>query len=112
MKTYAHECLACDGEGTVEEIDHARTRSYSEQPAWKTSVCDVCHGDGEVTLDEQAHAFVCAMVEDYQARRITDRAIMAEQRQHIATLEALLKAERDRTAELERHISGGTEVVA
>ena len=52
------------------------------------------------------------MVDDYQARRITDRAIMAEQRQHIATLEALLKAERSRTAELERHISNGTEVVA
>ena len=31
MKTYAHECLACNGEGTV-EIDHARTRSYSGQP--------------------------------------------------------------------------------
>lgn len=112
MKTFSHECLACDGDGTVEEIDHARTRSYSEQPEWKTSVCDVCHGDGEVTLDEQAHAFVCAMVEDYQARRITDRAIMADQRQHIATLEGLLKAERDRVATLERHISNGTEVVA
>ena len=64
MKTYTHECLACNGEGTVEEIDHERTRSYSEQPEWKTSVCDVCHGDGEVTLDETAHAFVCAMVDD------------------------------------------------
>jgi RecJ-like exonuclease len=81
VKTYAHECIACDGEGTVEEIDHARTRSYSEQPEWKTTVCDCCHGDGEVTLDETAHAFVCAMVDDYQARRVTDKAIMAEQRQ-------------------------------
>jgi len=104
VKTYTHECLACNGEGTVEEIDHARTRSYSEQPEWKTTVCECCHGDGEITLDEAAHAFVCAMVDDYHARRVTDKAIMAEQRQHIATLEDLLKAERTRAALLERHI--------
>lgn len=112
MKTYAHECIACDGEGTVEEIDHARTRSYSEQPEWKTSVCECCHGDGEITLDEAAHAFVCAMVDDYHARRVTDKAIMAEQRQQLRTLEDLLKAARDRVAELERHINGAMEVRA
>lgn len=112
MKTYTHECLACNGEGTVEEIDHERTRSYSEQPEWKTSVCDVCHGDGKVTLDETAHAFVCAMVDDYQARRVTDKAIIAEQRQHIRIQDALLKAARDRVAELERHINGAMEVRA
>lgn len=112
MKAYAHECIACNGEGTVEEIDHERTRSYSEQPAWKTTVCDVCHGDGEVTLDEAAHAFVCAMVDDYHARRVTDKAIMAEQRQQLRTLEDLLKAARDRVAELERHINGAMEVRA
>ena len=104
MKTYTHECLACNGEGTVEEIDHARTRSYSEQPEWKTTVCECCHGDGEITLDEAAHAFVCAMVDDYQSRRVTDKAIMAEQRQQLRTLEALLKAERTRVVLLERHI--------
>ena len=112
MKTYAHECLACNGEGTVEEIDHARTRSYSEQPEWKMTVCECCHGDGEITLDEAANAFVCAMVDDYHARRVTDKAIMAEQRQQLRTLEDLLKAARDRVAELERHINGAMEVRA
>lgn len=105
MTTFTHECPECEGEGTVEEIDHVLTRSYSEEPVWKVSVCPTCHGDGEVQLDDQAHAFVCAMADTYLAQRVTDRAIMAEQRQHIATLEALLKAERDRTARLERHIT-------
>ncbi len=104
MTTFCHECPGCNGEGTVDEIDHERTFSYSEEPTWKTSVCDVCHGDGEVQLDQQAHAFVCAMADEYMAQRVTDRAIREEQRQHIATLEALLRAERDRCASLEQHI--------
>ena len=67
------------------------------------TVCECCHGDGEITHDEAAHAFVCAMVDDYHARRVTDKAIMAEQRQQLRTLEDLLKAARDRVAELETY---------
>ena len=54
-------------------------------------MCECCHGDGEITLDEAAHAFVCAMVDDYHARSVTDKAIMKEQRQQLRTLEDLLQ---------------------
>ena len=111
MKTYTHECPGCNGEGTVDELDHARIRSYDEQPAFKRVTCPTCKGRGEVELDETAHAFVCDMADDYMARRCTDRAVIAEQRQHIAALEALLRAERNRTAQLEAHL-GETEVMA
>ena len=43
---------------------------------------------------------------------MTDKAIIAEQRQHIRIQDALLKAARDRAAELERHINGAMEVRA
>lgn len=112
MKTFSHECIACNGEGSVDDLDHARIRSYDDQPAFKRVPCPTCKGRGEVELDETAHAFVCDMADDYMAQRVTDRAIRNEQRQHIATLEALLKAARTRTAELERHINGTMEVRA
>jgi RecJ-like exonuclease len=111
VKTYAHECPACDAEGYVDELDHARIRSYDDQTAFKRVQCETCQGAGEVELDERSHAFVSAMADDYMARRCTDRAVIAEQRQHIATLEALLRAERTRTAQLEAHL-GETEVLA
>lgn len=112
MKTYAHECPQCSGEGTVDEIDHARTHSASEEPVWRTTVCDVCHGDGEVSFDERQHAFLVALCAQHEARRVTDRMTIDTQRDHIASLTALLKAARDREAALEKHIGGTTEVRA
>lgn len=111
MKTFSHECPQCSGEGTVDEIDHAKTHAASEEPVWKVTVCDVCNGDGELEFDERQHGYLVALCAQHEARRVTDRMTIDTQRQHIANMTALLKAARDREAQLEQHI-GSAEVVA
>lgn len=72
---------------------------------WRS--CETCGGTGVVSVDSVAEEVICAIRERHRHARQADLITIEAQRAHIASLEARLRAERDRCAEMARFVQEG-----
>lgn len=104
-KTYEYECPKCGGDGGWEAIDFRRVTFVSVEPPLRWQECPRCKGAKTIDVDEDAEGVICGIREQHRHDRQADRITIEEQRAHIQSLEALLRAERDRCADLEHQRS-------
>lgn len=104
-KTYTYECPKCGGDGGWEAIDFRRVTFVSVEPPLRWQECPRCKGAKTIEVDEDAEGVICGIREQHRHDRQADHITIEAQHAQIASLEALLRAERDRNAALERRAS-------